>query len=143
MKKSLHLLLCAAGIIGLTACATSNDQPKYVARGTSAQDRPIRTIFLDDNLGGSLAVDRVTLQRDRDNRLTVKAAIRNLTSKDYTVQAQAIFRNQDGSLDTTAWEAVTLTDHQETYFTTKSMTPRVEDTVTVQFRAMARRGALR
>ncbi|MDX2227663.1 MAG: hypothetical protein SFY92_11315 [Verrucomicrobiae bacterium] len=131
-----RLVPILAGALLLAGCQTAGPVPT-AGHSSAGPERQTRVAILDDALRTHMTVERVDLARRKDGRLHVRAALRNRSGRDFTVQGQTVYILKDGGTDITAWQALPMTAHQIVFMETVSFGKKAEDCV-VQFRFMER-----
>ena len=98
MKKSLLSLLAAGGAVLLVAGCSTHDKGPYLPEGvkTPAYEGREPVVFLDPGVQYSVTCSGVQEQMLPDGRLEVVAHLRNRENRRIEVQANCVFKDQNG-----------------------------------------------
>ena len=97
----------------LSSCA--HKEGPYVPAGASPSIEDVHAVvLLDKSLKKTIAVDHVQGYRLQDDRLEVKANIRNRIRSDLQIQVQTIFKDESGfsTGEDSAWMTLFLNDNE-------------------------------
>ena len=115
MKKSLLPLLAAGGAVLLVAGCSTHDKGPYLPEGvkTPAYEGREPVVLLDPGVQYSLTCSGVQEQILTDGRLEVVAHLRNRENRRIEVQANCVFKDQNGfsTGDETPFLTVILTEN--------------------------------
>ncbi len=115
MKKSLLSLLAAGGAVLLVAGCSTHDKGPYLPEGvkTPAYEGREPVVLLDPGVEYSVTCIRVQEQTLPDGRVEVDAQLRNRENRRIEVQANCVFKDQNGfsTGDETPFVMVILTEN--------------------------------
>jgi hypothetical protein len=115
MKKSLLSLLAAGGAVLLVAGCSTHDKGPYLPEGvkTPAYEGREPVVLLDPGVQYSVTCSGVQEQMLPDGRLEVVAHLRNRENRRIEVQANCVFKDQNGFLtgDETPFVMVIMTEN--------------------------------
>ena len=116
MKKSLVSMLAAGGALLLvTGCSSTHDKGPYLPQTpkTPAYEGKEGVVLLDPGVQYSVTCSAVQEQTLSDGRLQVVAQLRNRENRRIEVQANCVFKDQNGfsTDDETPFTTVILTEN--------------------------------
>ena len=123
MKNSIALLIAAASAMLLTAGCSTHDKGPYQAQwpSTPAYETRDPVVLLDPGVQYSVTYSGVQSRTLEDGRLQVTVQLRNRENRRIEVQANCVFKDQNGFLagDETPFQMVILTENatQDVTFT--------------------------
>ena len=123
MKNSIALLIAAASTMLLTAGCSTHDKGPYQAQwpSTPAYETRDPVVLLDPGVQYSVTYSGVQSRTLEDGRLQVTVQLRNRENRRIEVQANCVFKDQNGFLagDETPFQMVILTENatQDVTFT--------------------------
>lgn len=115
MKRSLVSLLAAGGTLLLVIGCTTHDKGPYLPQTpvTPAYENKEPVVLLDPGVQYSVTCSGVQEQTLADGRLEVVAHLRNRENRRIEVQANCVFKDQNGfsTSDETPFATVILTEN--------------------------------
>ena len=135
--KSISTLLVISTIsFTFLGCATTKPGPYVPASGATSKEDVYAAVLLDEGLQKWIAVDRIKTEHLEDRRLKVHANIRNMQGQAITVQAQTIYKDNDGFSigDDTAWQTLIFSPNEtKTYESVSMKTSAVRYTIRIRY----------
>ena len=129
MKTTLLLLLAAGSAAMLVGCST-HDKGPYLAQWpeTPAYETREPVVLLDPGVQYSVTYSGVQSRTLEDGRLQVDIQLRNRENRRIEVQANCVFKDQNGFLDgdETPFQMVILTENATKGLTFTSMNDRAK-----------------
>jgi uncharacterized protein YcfL len=129
MKNSIALFVAAVSALFLTGCST-HDKGPYQAQwpSTPAYETRDPVVLLDPGAQYSVTYSGVQSRTLEDGRLQVTVQLRNRENRRIEVQANCVFKDQNGFLagDETPFQMVILTENatQDVTFTSMNDTAK-------------------
>ena len=123
MKNSIALLIASAAAMLLTTGCSTHDKGPYQAQwpSTPAYETRDPVVLLDPGVQYSVTYSGVQSRTLEDGRLQVTVQLRNRENRRIEVQANCVFKDQNGFLagDETPFQMVILTENatQDVTFT--------------------------
>ena len=115
MNKSLISLLAASGAVLLAAGCSTHDKGPYLPEGvkTPAYEGREPVVLMDPGVQHSVTCSGIQEQVLPDGRLEVVAHLRNRENRRIEVQANCVFKDQNGFIagDETPFVTVILTEN--------------------------------
>ena len=130
MKNSIALFIAAVSALFLTAGCSTHDKGPYQAQwpSTPAYETRDPVVLLDPGVQYSVTYSGVQSRTLEDGRLQVTVRLRNRENRRIEVQANCVFKDQNGFLagDETPFQMVILTENatQDVTFTSMNDTAK-------------------